>query len=285
MTLKEMATKTGPNAWKIPVFCLCLAVVLVYAKPFLADRIFHPDPMPVISDTRSDSDITILYHERPPYYVTGPLGIYGLCVDPVKKALLAANVSADWVKMPAARQLEMVRFKVKNTGAIGWFKNPDREKYAVYSSAIYRDKPMIALARADNPRLVSGRDLAQTLDDPGVILLRKDGYSYGRFIDEMILKHEPRQEMTTAENIGMLKIVYDGLADYFFISQEEAVELVQTSGLLTDNFKFIRFSDMPGGNQRYLLFSQTTDKAIIDRIDTAIIEQCAADPADPAKDE
>jgi hypothetical protein len=179
----------------------------------------------------------------------------------------------------------MVRFKVKNTGAVGWFKNPDREKYAVYSSAIYRDKPMIALARADNPRLVSGRDLAQTLDDPGVILLRKDGYSYGRFIDEMILKHEPRQEMTTAENIGMLKIVYDGLADYFFISQEEAVELVQTSGLLTDNFKFIRFSDMPGGNQRYLLFSQTTDKAIIDRIDTAIIEQCAADPADPAKDE
>jgi hypothetical protein len=130
MTLKEMAPKTGPSAWKIPVFCLCLAVVLVYAKPFLAGRIFHPDPMPVISDTRSDSDITILYHERPPYYVTGPLGIYGL---------------------------------------------------------------------------------------------------------------------------------------------------------LTENFKFVRFSDMPGGNQRYLLFSQTTDTAIIDRVNAAIIEQRAADPADPAK--
>jgi hypothetical protein len=86
--------------------------------------------MPVISDTRSDSDITILYHERPPYYVTGPLGIYGL---------------------------------------------------------------------------------------------------------------------------------------------------------LTENFKFVRFSDMPGGNQRYLLFSQTTDRAIIDRVNAAIIEQRAADPADPAK--
>ncbi len=285
MTLKEMEPKTGPGAWKIPVFCLCLAVALLYAKPFLADRIFHPDPMPVISDTRSDSDITILYHERPPYYVTGPLGIYGLCVDPVKKALLAADVSADWVKMPAARQLDMVRFKVKNTCAIGWFKNPEREKYAVYSSAIYRDKPMIALARADNPRLVSGRHLAQTLGDPEVILLRKDGYSYGRFIDEMILKHDPRQKMTAAENIGMLKLVYDGLADYFFISEEEAIELVHTSGLLTENFKLVRFSDMPGGNQRYLLFSKTTDKAIIDRVNAAIIEQRAAATADSAKDE
>ena len=61
--------------------------------------------------------------------------------------------------------------------------------------------------------------------------------------------------------------------------------LVQTSGLLSENFKFIRFSDMPGGNLRYLLFSKTTDKAIIDRVDAAIIEQRAADPADPAKDE
>ncbi|MCF8074787.1 MAG: hypothetical protein K9K63_05505 [Desulfotignum sp.] len=285
MTLKEMAPKTRSNGWKIPIFCLCLAVVLLYAKPFLAGRIFHPDPMPVISDTRSDSDITMLYHERPPYYVTGPLGIYGLCVDPVKKALLAANVRADWVKMPAARQLDMVRFKVKNTCAIGWFKNPDREKYAVYSSAIYRDKPMIALARADNFRLVSGRLLAQTLGNQEVILLRKNGYSYGRFIDEMILTLDPRQKMTAAENIGMLKLVHDGLADYFFISQEEALELVQSSGLLSDNFKLIRFSDMPGGNQRYLLFSKATDKAIIDRVDAAIIEQRTADPADPATDE
>lgn len=270
----------------MPIFCLCLAVVLLYVKPFLADLIFHPDSIPVVfnSDPGSNADITILYHERPPYYVTGPLGIYGICVDPVKKALLAANLSADWVKMPAVRQLDMVKFKVKNTCAIGWFKNPHREKYAIYSSAIYQDRPMIALARADNTRLVSGRNLAQTLGDPGMILLRKDGYSYGWFIDEMILKHEPPQETTTAENIGMLKLVYDGLADYFFISQEEAIELVQTSGLLTDTFKFVRFSDMPGGNKRYLLFSKTTDKAIIDRIDTALIKQRAATPADQAKD-
>jgi hypothetical protein len=31
------------------------------------------------------------------------------------------------------------------------------------------------------------------------------------------------------------------------------------------------------------LFSQTTDTAIIDRVNAAIIEQRAADPADPAK--
>jgi hypothetical protein len=109
-----------------------------------------------------------------------------------------------------------------------------------------------------------------------VTFLRKQGYSYGRYIDDMILKYAPRHEITTAENIGMLKILHDGLADYFFISEEEAVELIHTSGLLAETFQFIRFPDVPEGNNRYLLFSRSTDRRIIDRVDEAVVQVRAA---------
>ena len=272
--------KTGSGAWVIPVLCLIAAVVLIYVKPILAGRLFHfPGAMPVLSESRSESVITVMYHERPPYYVTGPLGIYGLCVDPVKKAFSAAGIGVDWIKVPAARQMEMLRTNSPGICALGWFKTPEREKFAVYSHAIYQDTSMVALARADNPHLVSGRPLARTLENREVTFLRKDGYSYGRYIDDMILKYAPPQEITTAENIGMLKILHHGLADYFFISEEEAVELIRTSGLLAETFQFIRFPDVPEGNKRYLLFSRSTDKDIIDRVDAAIIHVRAAGPA------
>ncbi len=280
MSLGGGKTKTGSGAWVIPVLCLIAAVVLMYVKPILAGRIFHfSGAMPVLSESRSESAITVMYHERPPYYVTGPLGIYGLCVDPVKKAFSAAGIGVDWIKVPAARQMEMLRANAPGICAVGWFKTPEREKFAVYSHAIYRDTSMIALARADNPHLVSGRPLARTLENREVTFLRKDGYSYGRYIDDMILTYAPRQEITTAENIGMLKILHDGLADYFFISKEEAVELIRTSGLLADTFQFIRFPDVPEGNKRYLMFSRSTDKDLIDRVDAAVIRVRSAGPA------
>jgi hypothetical protein len=277
MRLRSPKSKTGAAAWMVPVLCLVFAVVLVYFKTILADRIFHfSGKTPVLSESRSDSAIAVLYHERPPYYVTGPLGIYGLCVDPVKKAFSKADINADWVKMPAARQMEMLRSNAPDICAIDWFKMPEREKFAVYSQAIYQDTSMIALARADNLHLISGHPLARTLKNRDVTFLRKDGYSYGRYIDDMILEHAPRQEITTAENIGMLKIIHDGLADYFFISEEEAAELIRTSGLLSETFQFIRFPDVPEGNKRYLLFSKSTDKRIVDRVDAAIIQVRAA---------
>ncbi len=270
--------KNGAGGWQVSAICLCLAVAMLYVKPFLADRMFHhPASMPVLSERGSRPEITMLYHERPPYYVTGPLGIYGLCVDPVKKAFSAAEISVKWVKMPAARQMDMLKFNVPNTCAVGWFKTPDREKFALYSRAIYQDTSMVVLARADNPHLVSGLPLARTLENRELTFLRKDGYSYGPYIDVMLEAHVPRQVMTTAENIGMLKNIHEGLADYFFISEEEARELIHTSGLLTETFQLIRFPDVPAGNRRYLLFSRSTDKNLVDRVDAAIIQVLAPD--------
>ncbi len=272
MTYKKPDPKIKSGILLIPLLCLIAAVVLVYAKPYISGRIQHPLTVPVLKGNGPEKAVTIHYHERPPYYVTGPLGVYGLCVDPVKKAFFAADIALKWVKTPTVRQLGILKRDAKNNAFIGWFKNPVREKIAVFSPYIYQDMPTIALARADNPHMLSGRPLAETVKKTDLILLRKKGYSYGKFIDDMIAAYNPKQEITTAENIGMLKIIHAGLADYFFISEEEARELIRTSGLLPDDFACIRFTDVPGGNKRYLLFSRSTDQQIIEKINTAIQE-------------
>jgi hypothetical protein len=153
---------------------------------------------------------------------------------------------------------------------LGWFKNPERETFARYSIHIYEDKPTIALALAGNGKILADRPLADTLLSADLTLLRKKGYSYGRYIDALISKLLPRQDMTDAENVGMLKMIHSRRADYFFISEEEAHGLTTTSGLPQDDFKFVRFTDMPTGNKRYLLFSKKVAVEEVARIDAAI---------------
>ncbi len=271
---QKMKIKNNLLLSLIPFLCLISAIALLYAKPHILKHVYHPLDIPVLEGKAALlPEITIHYHERPPYYVTGPLGVYGLCCDPVKKAFDAAGIPFKWVKTPAGRQLDILKFNGKNECIIGWFKNPDREKFAVFSHYIYQDKPTIALARADNHRILPDRPLEETLKNPGLILLKKHGYSYGEYVDDLISRLAPVQEVTTAENTGMLNIIHGGQADYFFISEEEAVELVRTSGLLPEDFKFVRFADMPMGNKRYLMFSRKVDTDIIDRINEAITVQ------------
>ncbi len=210
------------------------------------------------------------YHERPPYYITGSLDVYGLCVDPVKFAFKKAGIALSWEKTPANRQLDIIRSNRSNDCIIGWFKNIEREKYARFSHYIYQDLPAIALARSDNNNILSNQTLEEILSNPDLVLLKKRGYSYGNFIDTKISKLNPNQVITSAKNIGMLEMIYSKRADYFFISKEEALNLTVSSGLSDRLFKFIHFSDMPQGNKRYLLFSHKVDEQVIEKINTTL---------------
>lgn len=258
----------GFKGGRIPFLCLGIAVVLLFGRGFIPHG--EQSPIPFAMEKPADGVITIHYHERPPYYMTGPLGVYGLCADPVKQAFERANIPFRWEKTPAKRQLDILKENRSRACLIGWFKNSEREKFARYSHPIYQDKPFIALARADNAQLISNGPLEEIFLNPDLVLLRKSGYSYGKLLDTMIFKLGPGQKMTSAENIGMLKIIYSGGADYFFISEEEAIQLIATSGLLKRGFKQIRFTNMPGGNKRYLLFSKQVENQVIDRINWAI---------------
>ncbi len=254
----------------IPGLCLAAAVAVLFGKSFLAPDLPQTSRQEPQGVQPSQAIITIHYHERPPYYITGPLGVYGLCADPAKIAFQKAGIPFRWEKTPASRQLNILKANSGRDCLLGWFKNPAREKFARYSRPIYSDKPMIALALANNDRIITDSPLEDTLLNGKLVLLRKSGYSYGRFVDTMISKLRPRQDMTDAENVGMLKMIHSRRTDYFFISEEEAHALTTSSGLPPNDFKYVHFTDMPTGNKRYLLFSKKVAVEEVARINAAI---------------
>lgn len=254
----------------IPFVCLVLAIIFLYLRPFVLEESSESKTSPHPQPNISGDMIIIHYHERPPYYSTGPFGVYGLCADPVKQAFNKAGIKFKWEKTPAAKQLELLKKSSSKICLIGWFKNSEREKLAKFSHYIYQDRPALALARADNSNIFSGITIKTLFQNKSIVLLKKDGYSYGPFIDTAILKFNPRQKITNAENIGLLKMIHAMHADYFFITEEEAQPLIYSSGLLKTDFKLIKIRDMPEGNKRYLLFSKEVEDGIINKIDAQL---------------
>lgn len=214
--------------------------------------------------------ITLLYHERSPYSETVTDGVHGLCADPANAAFQRAGIPYQWQRMPAKRHLETIARNEGKMCAVGWFKNPEREKIAKFTTSIYQDEPTQVLAKADNDRIRNGFTIEQLMSDRRLRLLLKDGYSYGGFIDESILRFTPRIVTTSGDNMGMLRMIHSHRADYFFIAGEEAFDLLRRSGIEKEAFKLVRISDMPQGNRRYILCNQNVEDDVLSRLNAAI---------------
>lgn len=217
--------------------------------------------------------ITLHYNERAPYLQTLDNGkIAGLTATPAEQALRRAGIPFKWEKTPSNRQIQLLEKNANADCMVGWFKNPQRELIGNYSLPLYQDKPTIGLALFSNINIDSGSSLEQVLQNRELRLLIKDGYSYGERIDALIHKLEPRRIKTTVENMNMLRMVALDRADYFFIAEEEASELIRQSEFDEGDFKYIRFSDSPDGGQRHLWCSKQVSQQSLNRINKAISE-------------
>ena len=221
-------------------------------------------------DPPMDEAIIVYYHERRPYYVTTPNQVHGLIADRVNWVFKDAGIPFVWRKTPAKRQLEMIRDNAQGVCAVGWYKTPAREAFGNFTLPIYRDSPTMAIARTDNDQIRTGETLARTLSNRRLRLLHKDGYAYGKFIDDAIQHFTPREMVTTGDNLSMVKMIHTHRADYFFISKEEAEDLILCSGLPAKDFQVIRFSDVPPGNNRYLICSRKIEEMTLLRLNRAI---------------
>ncbi|MBI3285235.1 MAG: transporter substrate-binding domain-containing protein [Burkholderiales bacterium] len=216
--------------------------------------------------------VTIHYHERIPYARTSDTDAEGLTATPAALAFSKAGIPFLWQMTPSKRQMMQI---VANEGcdcAIGWFKNPEREKFAKFTAPIYQDRPQISLSRADNEKLQNGMKLETLLSAPDLTLEIKDGYSYGGFLDAKIALHKPQIDKTTGESISMLKKIHAKRADYFFIAPEEADYLIESSGLPKKDFKYINHADMPEGEKRYIMCSQKIGDETIKKLNAAIVK-------------
>ncbi len=250
----------------------CFAWVIV-ALMLLGCTKTSPTPTLVATPATTEppaNNIILHYHERPPYMATSGASVEGLTATPAGEAFAQAGIVFEWQQTPSNRQLEVIKSNGGRDCGLGWFKNPEREEFARFTVPLYQDKAMVALARADNAAIISGKTVGAVLQDAALTLLVKDGYSYGAFIDGAIAEYAPQKTSTTVENVNMIQMIHSQRADYFFIAPEETEPLIKAAELAVEDFKLVEFSDMPVGNKRYIMCSLNVEPGVIEQLNAAL---------------
>ena len=224
------------------------------------------------SPVHAGDTVTLYYEERTPYAVKSvDSDVTGLTATPVAEAFKEAGIAFEWKEMPFKRQLQTIKYNKKKACGIGWFKKPEREEFAIFSEPIYQDMPSITLSKQMNTSVAKHENAESLLKDKSLKLLVKDGFSYGRYIDELIEKHNPDRVVAVgSSNLQMLQMILSARADYFFVSEEEAKEIITSAGYSLQDFQRQRYADMPPGNKRYIACSQQVTDEVVDSLNDVI---------------
>ncbi|MGE4296661.1 MAG: substrate-binding periplasmic protein [Desulfovibrionaceae bacterium] len=214
--------------------------------------------------------VTMHYHPRVPYMYMTDAGMAGLTGAPAARAFEAADIPVDWVETPAPRQLMMIQANTGLDCGLGWFRNAERARFARFTVPLYQDRPAVALMRADNPRIDPALTLDGLLRDRALTLLVKSGYSYGAFLDAAIRREGPNTHEVTGDNLTMLRLIHMGRADYFFVSPEEAANLIDSAGLPQVDFRLMFLEGVPYGEKRYIMCSRQVPRQVIDKLNAVL---------------
>lgn len=253
------------------VITLCLFVAI--CTIFLRGIVYHDlnQVTPPEGEAKGDTAaITLVYHERQPFYLTGPDNtLTGLVGKPAVSVFEKSGLDYTLLIMPPSRVLKTIKTNSERICGVGWFTTYERQLYASFTEPVYRDRPITALTRTNNSHLAPDLTLTQLLTTPNLNLLVKKGYSYGSKIDEEIKEHSPVIIQTTGDTEQMLDMIATGRADYFFIAAE-AAEILIAESKTPELFRTIKLSDMPLGNSRHIMCSKQVTEAEIERLNQAI---------------
>ncbi|WP_332852479.1 substrate-binding periplasmic protein [Duganella sp. S19_KUP01_CR8] len=207
---------------------------------------------------------------RPPYLVVGPnLQVSGSTVEPVLRAVEKAHLDVVWREMPALRQLALLR---KNSGkfcSVGWYKTPEREKFAKYSNPVSQDGPWVAVVSSRFPRTAATVD--GILSDAKMTVLVKEGFVYGSYLDDKFSTMKAARMTTAGETPQLFNMIAAGRADVIFAPKEEAEYYLAHGVMHAEQMRFITFKEMPQGYYRYLMCSLQVDDSDIARFNAALI--------------
>lgn len=219
----------------------------------------------VITSVFAVEPLEIIFEERPPYVKKDGDSIKGILGLPLTESLKKSNISYTIYEKPSKRHLHEIKANRKTLCAVGWFKNPEREKFAQYTKPLYQDKPMGIVTRKNHKTITNNMSIDELLSNKSLIILSKQSYSYGKFVDEKIEKYANKKRDVSSGNSTMLMLVAKKRADFMFISYEEANHLLQTHPN-KDELVYLKLKGMPEGNKRYLICSFKVEKNIIESI-------------------
>lgn len=220
--------------------------------------------------SRAGEVIHVAYSERPPYTTTQPDGTSsGLTGTPATAAFKAAGIAVQWHRVPANRQLMMVKDSAMPSCAIGWFDSPTRRSYARFTKPIYRDRSWAVLTNAAfAARNIGSLEELSRQHDARVLI--KDNFSYGG-LDAFLRHWQPVTAVSAAPTLKMVQSVSKGLVDLMLVSEEEGKYIMQHhAGDHAPNLRLLQFKDMPRGGKRAIMCGLAVSDEVLARLNKAI---------------
>ncbi|WP_250656252.1 transporter substrate-binding domain-containing protein [Alkalimarinus coralli] len=214
------------------------------------------------------SPIYLHYYDRPPYLNKGNNGVFGLAATAASDAFKASGIRFSWKQTPASKQLDILKENHGKDCLVGWLSNGHRQNYAKYTDPIYIDKPLIALTRKDNP--IEAESLEELFNDSKKVMLVKEAYSYGHYVDRLVDQLKPRRLILAMDRSDLLHALDSRKADYLLIAPEDVDHALLSSGLQRSKFKTQKLKDVPEGDPRYILCSKKVSDDVISKLNKAI---------------
>jgi polar amino acid transport system substrate-binding protein len=158
--------------------------------------------------------------------------------------------------------------------SLGWFKTSEREKFAYFSLPVYRNKPeSVFVLREEAERFALYRNFKDLMATSHFTIGRIDGYSQGEYLDTVLADYRNRTVWVTGDQVQLIKMLKARRFDFILLPPEEVETLVTSAGHSLQDFALLKMDDIPAGVLRYIMYSKSASRAVIEEIDKAIIAE------------
>jgi len=220
--------------------------------------------------------LTLQIVQRAPYLIVGPGNkMSGISVAPAVAAFQRAGIEVAWEEVPALRQLQRLQLNQEKVCSVGWYKTPERERFAKFSDPISQDSPWAAFAYRQYTPPRDATVHAIFADRQTRILLKK-GFVYGDYLDLAIASMKAQRMDTNGDMHQLFMMIEVGRADISFAPLEEIRHYMDKGTVSTAGIRVIEFKEMPAGYQRRLMCSKRVEDELIRKFNAALRENSRA---------
>lgn len=225
-----------------------------------------------VETSRSEEPLLMVFREKPPYSYTANGVQKGFLLERTRQILEKAGIQSTFEILPPKRIFADIEADTRPVCSFGWYKTPEREKFALFTQPIHKDRPHIVLAApASAAALKHHKTLKRLLADRNLTMAVVDGVSYGPELDKMIASFAGVVDRALISPLQVAQKIAAKRADFMFMDQDDYEYLLATDpGFKNDRLIRINFPDMPPGLLRYILCSRKTGADLIGRLNSGI---------------
>jgi uncharacterized protein (TIGR02285 family) len=216
--------------------------------------------------------LRMVYRDKPPYSYLENGVPKGFLLERTQKILARARIEAKFEILPHKRIFQDIQANAEQVCSFGWYKIPEREKYARFSVPMHQDRPHVVLASPRFARVIKRyKTLKSVMADASQVLAVIDGLSYGPELDAMIAGFPGTVDKSLMSPLQVAKKIAVNRADLMFIDRDDYDYLMETNAEFKNaGVVRVSFSDMPVGLKRYIICSQKVSEEVMRKINAAI---------------